>query len=254
MRRIILLILPVFLVLSGFCQLRAVEIENGDLPDFSVGLNLSFLSSDIEFDGGDAVENSLRSTMILLEVDVDLFNAVTLGFLAGYDMNRFQDPLVAVGLPLSLSLERTSNSSMAFGVNVRAEPFYFGKFSVGVNGQFLYVKLFKNEWDIEMPIVTGLATEKHYYMKAGLDLLLQYDGFSGFTPFVGPNIHFLDGTVDVTEEIGVVSAGQQLTYKQKNMVGVCAGARFEPMSNLQVEAKVYLVSQTGAAVQVLYIF
>ncbi len=250
----ILVILPVFLVLSGNGQLRAVEIENGDVPDFSVGLNLSFGSSDIEFEGGVGVENSLKSTMILLEVDVDLFNAVTVGFLAGYDMNRFGDPVVATGLPLSLSLERDSNNSMAFGISVRAEPFYFGKFSVGVNGQFLYVKQFKTEWDIELPIITGTAIEKHYYMKAGLDLLLQYEGLTGITPFIGPNVHFIDGKLDVQEQIGTISAEQQLEYKQKKLLGVCAGARFEPASNLQVEAKVYFISQTAASVQVLYIF
>ena len=252
MRKFILLILPVFIVLSGSSMLHAVKIENGDVPDFSVGLNLSVGSSDIEF--SDGMENSLKSTMILLEVDVDLFDTVTVGFLAGYDMNSFADPVAVTGLPLSLSLERDSNSSMAFGVSVRAEPFRFGKFSLGVNGQFLYVKRFKSEWDIELPIVTGTAVEKHYYMKSGLELLLQYDGLMGFTPFVGPHVHYLDGTLDVEETIETISAEQRLEYKQKNLVGVCAGARFEPLDNLQVEAKVYFISQTAASVQLLYIF
>ena len=254
MRRFILLILPVFLVLSGSSMLHAVKIENGDVPDFSVGLNLSVGASDIEFEGVEGMENSLKSTMILLEVDVDLFDAITVGFLAGYDMNSFGDPVYATGLPLSLSLERDTNSSMAFGISVRAEPFYFGKFSLGVNGQFLYVKRFKSEWVIDLPIVTGTAVEKHYYMKAGLELLLQYDGLMGFTPFVGPHIHYLKGQLDLEEQIESISAEQRLEYKQKNMFGVCAGARFEPLDNLQVEAKVYFISQTAASVQVLYIF
>lgn len=228
------------------------KTESYDI-NFNIGINFTFNSVKVKF-GQDDVKNSMIYPFLALECDVDIFDYLTLGVIAGYNQNHFKEPVDFLHLPLSLRLPKKRTNSMIFGLNLKSEPLSFGDFSIKVRGEFLYFKLFKTQWKIDLPIVNGTAIVKNSFSQISIDLLLQYDGFTGLTFFFGPQFNFLKGKFVTNEEIGSIEAQEILKYKQKNVIGIVSGVNFEVGNHIEINLELNLFSKASLSIKAYYVF
>lgn len=250
MKKLFFLFLVVLFTFEVFC----VEEKNvsGDV-DISTGMRFLYSDTKIIFDNDDS-EHSLITMVAAIEVKVDISRFLTIGLVAGYNWNHFKDPVVVSSLPLSLTLDNNTYNSMVFGINLRSNPFSFGDFMVEGKGEFLYFKRFKNEWDIELPIVTGIAEAKHSYFQTSIDLVLKYDGFMVFTPYIGPQIHFLNGKLTASETVEDIAAEAVIKHKQKNFIGLVGGLNIEFADNWDACLEITLFSKLSVTLSIFYLF
>lgn len=237
----------VFALFSNQEEVKSYEI------DFTAGLKFSYNAAKIEL-GQEGIENSLFYPYLVLEVDVDIFSYLTLGVIAGYNQNNFKDPIDFTELPLSLRLNDERRNSMVFGLNLESEFVSFGYFSLLARGEFLYFKLFKTEKAIELPIVTGNAAIENSFYQLTVDLFLQYDGLTGVTLFLGPQLNLLDGKVSISEKIEDIEADQITDYRQKNFIGLASGINIEMGSSLELILIAELFSKTAFSAGLFYVF
>jgi len=221
--------------------------------DYSAGLNFSYNRTSILL-GENNVESSMTYTYLALEIDVALLDFLTLGAVAGYNTNYFNDPVDFSNLPLSLRVSEQRYNSMLVGLRAKSDFFSWKEFSLTANGEFLYFKVFKKELPIQLPVVTGTSTVKNSFYQAAVELMVQYDRFSGLTIFAGPQWNMIKGKFTVTETIDALEGIQTLKYKQKNTMGIAAGINFEAGSHFDINAKISLFSKTSFSLEVFYIF
>jgi hypothetical protein len=221
--------------------------------DYTVGLNFSYNRTPVLM-GADDIENTLTHSYLALEVDVGISNYFTAGIVAGYAANRFADPVDFYNLPLSLQVSGQSYKSMIFGARAKSDFLSWKDFSLRANGEILFFKLFEKESPIRLPIVTGTAAVKQSFSHMTLELLVQYDGFSTFTVFAGPQLYRLKGKITASEIIEELEGEEEFEYKQKNTIGLTGGVNFELGSHFDLNVKASLFSRTSLSVEVFYIF
>lgn len=244
-------LLWVFLFTMGLFSVSERNLSGN--VDISTGLRLFYSDTKIVFKDDDS-EHSLITMIAAFEAKVDISSYLTLGLVAGYNWNHFKDPVIVSSLPLSLTLDNNNYSSMVFGINLRSDPFSFGDFLMGGKGEFLYYKTFKNEWDIELPIVTGSAEAKHSFFQANINLLLKYDGFLIFTPYIGPQLHLLSGKLTVSESVEDIAAEVVIKHRQKNIFGLVGGICAEFADNWDACLEVTLFSKFSVGLNIFYLF
>lgn len=221
--------------------------------DFSAGLNFSYNTVDVEL-GQDSVTSSLFYPYLTLEIDVEISSYLTLGILGGYNQNTFQDSIDFTELPLSLRLNEERRDAMVFGLSLKSEFVSFGYFSLSSKGEFLYFRTFKNEKAIELPVVTGSADIKNSFYQLTIDIFLQYDGLTGLTLFLGPQLNLLNGKISVSEVIDDIEADQTMNYKQKKLIGLAAGLNIDIGSHVELILRAGLFSRTAFSAGIYYLF
>jgi hypothetical protein len=221
--------------------------------DYTTGLNFSYNRTPVLM-GDDDIENTLIHSYLALEVDVGVSDYFTAGIVAGYATSHFADPVNFYNLPLSLGVSGQSYKSMIFGARARSDFLSWKDFSLRANGEILFFKLFEKESPIQLPIVTGTAAVKQSFSQLTLELLVQYDGFSTFTVFAGPQLYRLKGKLTASESIEELEGEEEFAYKQKETMGLTAGVNFELGSHFDLNVKVSLFSKTSFSVEAFYIF
>jgi hypothetical protein len=221
--------------------------------DFTTGLNFSSNRTPVLM-GDDDIKNTLIHSYLALEVDIGVSDFFTAGVVAGYATSQFDDPVDFYNLPLSLSVSSQSYNSMIFGARARSDFLSWKDFSLHANGEILFFKLFEKESSIQLPIVTGISTVKQSFSQMTLELLVQYDGFSTFTVFAGPQLYWLKGKITASESIEELEGEEEFEYKQKNTIGLTGGINFELGSHFDLNLKVSLFSKTSFSIEAFYIF
>jgi hypothetical protein len=249
----ILLVLLFLAVVFLPQQAATAEDENVIDIDFSAGLNVEYHSVPVLV-GDDEVANTLEFTYLALQVDVGLLDFLTVGVVAGFNSNLFKDPLDFTRLPLSLSTDGERFNSMMFGVRAKSDLLTWGSFSLVANGEILLFKRFTKELPIVLDIVSGTGTLKNSFQQLALELLVQYDGFSGMSIFAGPQLNLINGKMTASELIGNIDAQDELSFHQEKVIGLTAGIYYELGGNLDICAKISLFSQTSLSVTLFYVF
>jgi hypothetical protein len=221
--------------------------------DYSVGLNFNHSRVSVLV-GDNNLVNTLNYSYLALELDVGISDYLILGVVAGFNSNHLKDPVDFYNLPLSLRVNEEKFNSMVLGLRAKSEFLSWKDFSFAAGGEFLYFKKYEKNLPIQLPVVSGEAIIKNSFTQIGIELWAQYDGFSYFTIFAGPQLNFLDGKLEATETIEELEGEEELSYKQENDIGIVAGARFEVGSHFDVNLKVNLISKTSLSVEVFYIF
>lgn len=221
--------------------------------DYTAGLNFSYNRTPVLM-GDNDIENTLIHSYLALEVDVGVSDYFTVGVVAGYATSQFDDPVDFYNLPLSLSVSSQSYKSMIFGARARSDFLSWHYFSLRANGEILFLKPFEKESPIQLPIVSGISTVKQSFSQLTLELLVQYDGFSTFTVFAGPQLYRLKGKITASESIEELEGEEEFEYKQKKSLGLTAGVNFELGSHFDLNVKVSLFSKTSLSVEAFYIF
>lgn len=221
--------------------------------DYSVALNFSYNSAQVKI-GNNDLENTLVYSYLALEVDLDLMDYLTVGVLAGYNMNHLDDPVDFINLPLSLRLGDENFKSMVLGVRARSEFFSWKDFSFVATGEFLVFKRFEKELPINLPIASGIATVKNSFTQTAVELLVKYEGLETLTIFAGPQLNLINGEVEASHSIEELSGQETLEFKQKQSLGVTAGVHFELGNHFEVDVKAYLLSKTSLSLELFYIF
>ena len=221
--------------------------------DYTAGLNFAYNRALTLISDND-IENSLIYSYLALEVDVGVSDYFTAGVVAGYATCQFDDPVDFYNLPLSLSISGQSYNSMIFGARAKSDFLSWHYFSFRANGEILFFKPFEKESPIQLPIVSGTSTVKQSFSQLTLELLVQYDGFSTFTVFAGPQLYRLNGKITASESIEELEGEEEYEYKQKNTMGLTAGVNFELGSHFDLNVKLSLFSKTSLSVAAYYIF
>lgn len=221
--------------------------------NLNAGVTLSYNRTNILV-GDDEIDNSLTYPLLAMVLEVELADFLTVGVIAGYNQNSFTEGVDFLKLPLSLRLNNKSNHSMIFGCNLQSEPFAFGAFTIKLKGEFLFFKLFKQQWDLELPIIEGAAAIENSFNQLSVNLSLVYNGMENLTLYMGPHLNVLSGTVKATESIGGLEGEQSLDFKQKNPFGLTAGAVLAIGSHWDLTLEVSLLATTAVAVELIYIF
>lgn len=221
--------------------------------DYSVGLNFNHSRVSVLV-GDNNLVNTLNYSYLALELDVGISDYLILGVVAGFNSNHLKDPVDFYNLPLSLRVNEEKFNSMVLGLRAKSEFLSWKDFSFAASGEFLYFKKYEKNLPIQLPVVSGEAIIKNSFNQISIELWAQYDGFSYFTIFAGPQLNFLDGKLEATETIEELEGQEELSYKQENDIGIVAGARFEVGSHFDVNLKVNLISKTSLSVEVFYIF
>lgn len=217
------------------------------------GLVASYNSAKIKV-GTSEVENTLNFFTVGLQLDAELTDWLTVAASVGYAGNKFTDSLLFNQLPLSLQFESKQNNSMFFGVSGKSVFDVYNDFSVQPRAEFLYFKKLKVESPVVLPIVQGTATLENSFTQITLEVLGQYDGFSGVSVFLGPQLNFISGKLKATETIQQISGEEKMTYKQKSPFGVAAGATFEISDNFVIDLRAGILCKNSATVSVMYAF
>ena len=221
--------------------------------DYTAGLNFSYNRTPVLM-GDDEIENTLIHSYLALEVDVGVSDYFTAGVVAGYATSQFNDPVDFYNLPLSLSVSSQSYKSMIFGARARSDFLSWHYFSLRANGEILFFKPFEKESPIQLPIVSGTSAVKQSFSQLTLELLVQYDGFSTFTVFAGPQLYRLKGKITASESIEELEGEEEFEYKQKKTIGLTGGVNFELGSHFDLNVKVSLFSKTSLSIEAFYIF
>lgn len=253
MRKILFLLILVGFIVGSTVMFSAEKEKKTTDIYFNVGLNLNFNDANIKIgDNGD--ENSLVYSYLTLEFDVDLTDDLTLGIIAGFNNNYLKETMDFFQLPITLRFNKEKNNSMVFGLNAKSEFLLIGDFSLQVRGEFLYFKLFKKEFPIDLPIATGASTLKNSFSQISLEMLGQYDGFSNFSVFAGPQFNFINGKYTVSETIENIEAEEVLKYKQRKTVGLMAGINYDLGSHFILDLRLTIISKTSFSGSIFYVF
>jgi hypothetical protein len=202
----------------------------------------------------DDMEKTLFYPFLTLEIDVDIYDYITVGVLAGYSRNTFTDSIDFSELPLSLRLNEKRRNAMVFGLNLKSEFTSFGYFALSGKAEFLFFKLFKNEMPIALPVVTGNAAIGNSFHQLTVDLFLKYDGLSGVSLFLGPQLNLLKGKMSVSEVIEDIEAEQVINYRQKNFFGLVTGVNIDIGSHAELILRAGLLSKTSFSAGIFYLF
>lgn len=221
--------------------------------DYTAGLNFSYNRTPVLL-GDDKIENTLIDSYLALEVDIGLSDYFVVGVVAGYAANHFSEPVDFFNLPLSLRVSDQSYNSMVFGARLKSDFLSWRDFSFSANGEILFFKLFKKEIPIDLPIVSGTADVEQSFSRLTLELLVQYDGFSAFTIFAGPQLNRLSGKITASENIEELQGEEEFEFKQKKTMGFVGGVNLELGTHFDLNVKVSLFSKTSLSVEVFYIF
>jgi hypothetical protein len=246
------------LILTAVCQptlsaqTKKDDPKSGDV-DYSVGLNAAYNRAAVKT-GADDTANVLEYTYLALQIDVGLLDFLTIGVVAGYNSNVFKDPLNFYRLPLTLNAEGERFNSMMFGLRAKSDLFSVHDYSLAVSADWLYFKRFNLERPITLPIASGTAILKHSFHQLTLELLVQYDGLSGMTVCVGPQVNLIRGKMTATEIIENLEGENILKYDQKKTVGMAAGVYYELGGHFDLKAKLSLFSKTALSVTLFYVF
>jgi len=242
--------------LKNVCLLRIFsdeeEVKYYEI-DFSAGLTFSYNMAKVEL-APDDLEKTLFYPFLTVEVDVDIYDYVTVGVLAGYSQNTFRGSIDFSELPLSLRLNEERRNSMVFGLNLKSEFTSFGYFSLCGKAEFLYFKLFNNEIPIELPVVTGNAAIGNAFHQLTLDLFLKYDGLTGVSLFLGPQLNLLKGKVSISEVIEDIEAEQVIKYRQKKFIGLVTGVNIDIGSQVELILRAGFLSKTCFSAGIFYLF
>lgn len=247
-----LLTLFVFLIMAFPLLSVEEEIQYRDI-DFSAGIQFNYNTAKIKL-GPEEIENSLFYPYLVMEIDVDIFDYLTVGVFGGYSQSTFIDPADFAELPLSLRLNEERRGTMVFGLNVKSEFLSFGYFSLKAKGEFLYFKTFKNEKTIELPVITGTADIKNSFYQLSVNLFLQYDGLTGVTLFLGPEFNLLNGEISVNEVIEDIETEQIRDFSQKQLFGLISGINIEIGSQLELILQAGFFTKTSFSAGLFYIF
>jgi hypothetical protein len=220
---------------------------------YQVGLNVSLNNTKVKM-GDEDMENTLSFYYAALEVDLDLFDNITLGVLAGFNSNSFDDPVDFTQLPISLRFDKKKNTAMNFGLCAKSEFSISKMFSIQARGQYLIFKLFEKEFSIDLPIVTGTATTKNSFSQLTVAVMGQYDGLTNMTVFAGPQLNLIDGKYEVREHIEQIDVEESIKFKQKSLVGFTGGVRFDIGDNLALDIRAGIISNTFISASLFYIF
>jgi hypothetical protein len=221
--------------------------------DFNFALVIKAGHSGIKFtDSG--ITNSLSFLITALRIDIDLSDYIRVGVIAGYQQNGFADSIDITALPLSLNLPDRNSESMILGFVVESEPFSINDYSLDVSLAFDYYKYFRNKWDINLAIANGTAESSHSFYMVNLSFLFKYNGFSTFTPFVGPTLNLISGNLNVSEQIMDFSQTQIFKYKQEGLIGLSAGVELEIGDNWDIDLKLNLFSENSLCITAFYRF
>jgi hypothetical protein len=255
----VFLLLILLGVSNGYSQSPGTVAGNNDSVDtvmdidFSTGLNLAYHSVPVLI-GDDDIANTLEYTYLALQVDVGLLDFLTIGVVAGFNSNRLTKPVEFDRLPLSLMADGERFNSMIFGIRAQADLLTWKDFSLAAHGDIRLIKRFSKDLPIQLDIVEGTATLKNSFQHLTLDLLVQYDGYSGLTLFAGPQLQIVNGKMTVSELLGNIDAEAELSYHQEKAMGITAGAYYELGGNWDISAKITLLAQTSLSVTLFYVF
>jgi len=228
------------------------QTETPDV-DYRAGLVLGYNRADVKL--GDAeLESTLEYTYLGIQIDVDLMDFLTVGVIVGYNSNSFKDPVDFNMLPLSLRVDGERFNSMMFGARARAEVYSWKDFSLTAEGELSFYKRFKTEFPIQLSIASGNAVIRNTFTQISLDLLVQYDGFTNFTVYGGPQLNLISGNIIAEETIDAVNGEEKLSYSQKNLLGLTAGIFYELGDHFDVYAKISMLSKMSLTVSFMYVF
>lgn len=232
--------------------LFSIDIDK-DMSNFEMGLIFKAGSAEIKFtDSG--IINELAFLITALRVDFELSSYLKIGVIAGYQQNHFKTQVNAVNLPLSLSFPEENSNSMVLGFAVESEPFSVDDFVLGIHFEFDYYKSFLKSWNIALPIATGTAESRNSFYTASLSFLVKYEGFSTFTPYIGPSLNLISGTLNLSESIMELNAVEDMSYKQNSLIGLSAGIKFEFLNNWDIGIRLNLFSEKSIYISAFYIF
>lgn len=251
--KIKILLLVITLIVLSPALLPAESTAKSLRIDYSVGLNFNHSRVSVLV-GDNNLVNTLNYSYLALELDVGISDYLILGVVAGLNSNHLKDPVDFSNLPLSLRVNEEKFNSMVLGLRAKSEFLSWKDFSFAASGEYLYFKKYEKNLPIQLPVVSGEAIIKNSFNQISIELWAQYDGFSYFTIFAGPQLNFLDGKLEAFETIEELEGQEELSYKQENDIGIVAGARFELGSHFDVNLKVNLISKTSLSIEVFYIF
>ena len=241
---LIVLVIPITLLSSD-------GINTQDNPAFYTGLRASYSDAQITFDNTD-LENSIIYMIFALEVRVDVFDYLSLGLIAGYNVNHFQNSLQITSLPLSLEINKQSSNSMVFGLHLMSEFFSSGDFSVTADGEFLYFKQFEQEVEINLDIASAYSTLKHRFFQGTLNLLLKYHGLDVIVLYAGPQLNLINGTFSVAETIEDIESEAVLNHQQRHLFGLVGGLTFEFARDWEIGLEINCFSKLSFAASIFY--
>ena len=233
--------------------LSAQEEKRASRITFTPSLTLSYNLIDCTL-GEDKVENRLVFQYGTLGLDVELLDFLTLGVKAGYNLSHFHDPVDLAELPLTLRLDQSKFQGLVFGLLIKSEPLSFRNFAVKINAEGLYVMENSKQWPVELPLVSGTASVKNRFWLLTLDLVLEFQGFSNPSIFVGPRLNLLRGKISGSEAIESLTGEQSLKVAQANLLGPVAGITYELGDNWELTLKASYLSRLAATLEILYFF
>lgn len=244
------LICAALLLFSAFLMAENQATKTSGI-DFRSGVGFSFNVIDCQI-GDAAAANKLTLLYPSLGFDLDVMEYLTVGVFVGYNFAHMKQAVDFVQLPLSMRLDQTKFQGLLFGARLQSQPFSIDDFSLKVAGEILFAREGGKNWDVTLPLVKGTATGKNQFSLTTVDLLFQYEGFTGVTVFAGPRLNLLNGKMTVSEAIESIEGIEELTFKQKHLIGPAAGAVFELGSNWEVSIKGSLVSRLSASLEISY--
>jgi hypothetical protein len=242
------------ILLIAFSPISAAESTSQPITiTFNPGLEFSMNSMGI-LSGTEKTANTFSLLASRMALKMDIFEYLSLEILAGYHFAFAKAPLDFTSLPLSLRWDRQKFQGLLLGAAISSEPFSLNDFSLKIRGEFTFALEKNRTWDIVLSPVSGQATGKNAFSLLTLDVTVQYQGFTGVTIFLGPRLNLLHGKFTASETIADLQGQQEITFRQKNLIGPLAGMAIEIGDNWELNIKASLLARTELSLAVFYIF
>jgi len=250
-----IIILAIFFFITIWPAFPAAKKNTIGNVDYTVGAKLSFTRIPVwlnpQTDTETKTSNTLSLSYLDIYGDVALSEYITLGLSVGYASHSMRKTVEFNTLPLSVQLQGKTFAGVLLGVHARSNFFSWDNFTFQSNAQVLTFMESTQNLPVTLDLAKGNAEIKHSITESSIDLLVQYEGLSSCNIYAGPQLAWVSGDYKVNETIETLQGSQELSYKQKKLFGIIAGAHME-VGNFDIKAELSLFSRTGVGVRVYY--
>jgi len=221
--------------------------------NISTGLAFNYSLTPMS-DSEGALENELLLLTPLLLVEVEIFDYVSFGLAAGFNLSYFRQTLDFQELPLSLRLDQERFSGPVFGIYVKSDPVHFGDFLIKARAAYMYYLHGGREWPITLPVESGSAHGASRISELSAEVLLGYQVFSGLRFFVGPHLNLTRSRLKLDQAIGLLAGEQETVMRQQDPLGLLLGVSYDLGSHWEITCKAVFFSRTALNLEFLYVF
>ena len=228
--------------------------ENQKIKKISLQTGVRFDYNHSEIVVNENEDQNINYSFALIEAQLNFYRILSLGIMVGYNSTEYPHAINFQQLPLSLQMNGETFHSVAWGVKITTGALTWNRFSLSAYGQMMKVESSEKEMEIQLPIVFGIAKPEASFTQYDLQLQLRYRWLRKLSLYLGPQVHFIDGSLDIYESVYALSGNQHLHFEQSKTLGLTTGINYSFSPHFELAINAVFFSKTGISMDLFITF